>query len=277
MIRMLALAVLLALIPGAARAAEKPAQVIRVYHVADIVARESVEGCGPTVTSMPRERLLQEHAGTVAALERLSTLVETMVPASDGAIHTQPESLSLIVRRPAADHEAIADLLMQLRQTPEPEFEISITLYSELKEDGPAAQTRLQELSSLYMTQMKSKDGLLPADVVHARELLRACCSEPFELPTIRLRAGFRTACGSSRALLAVTALPCSAGNRVVLRLDVPMNDPTDPEVACRVSKLELKLGHSFLYESPLDDLDGIYLITVRKHESAAAPPAGQP
>lgn len=274
MVRQLWLVAVLVFAGTAAGGAElPPGKSIRVYHVADIVAREAVHSAGPAVVDRPREELRNEHAETLAALERLAEVIELMVPSDRGAISVRPETLSLVIRRTPSEHEEIASLLNELRQESNATLELTATLLVEGDSNEPTVQAALEEIGARYVLEFGSQNGLSPTEVDHVRETMRKSGGHVFTLPTVRLRTGFRTTWGTSFCPLSVTALADADEDRVTLRIDAPVNDPANGPVKFRTSKLEVKIGHSFLYQVQAEDEDEVlYLVTIRKRGEVQTP-----
>lgn len=286
MTRQFWLAAVLVLTGTAVGGEELPAgKSIRVYHVADIVATAAVHSAGSGISQLPREALRQEHPETLAALERLGKLIATMIPAEDGVVEVIPESLALVIRRSPDDHAAIAVLLEELRRETEAPLEIAATVLADVDPKDPVGEAALEELGKLYFQQFTSGDGLKPDELPHIHELFGRIQGVVVELPTVRVRPGFRTTWGTSANPLSVTALISPTGETVTLRIDAPIgnasggyNDaPADGKTNVRTSKLELKSGHSFLYEVSADDSGCMYLVTVRKRSAAGPVTAAVP
>ena len=137
-------------IPGPAAPAEK--MTVKVYSVPDLVATVQSQqkppqslAAHPELAQVIQQVQLQVQAAMPAdpseevskKLERLKKAIRVAAPkkswedgGGDGEIEVYPEALCLIVRQTSAGHEAIADLLTQLRATQDVQIELTVELLS---------------------------------------------------------------------------------------------------------------------------------------------------
>lgn len=161
---------------------------VKVYSVPDLVAAVQVQHAAPSLFGAPSEfsHMMEQvqlqvqavqasvqaalptgPADEVAAkLERLKKALQVAAPkrswedgGGDGEIEAYPDALCLIVRQTASGHEAIADLLSQLRATQDVQIELAVevvTLHGVADDIAAEAMQLLnKELSAEELAQFR--------------------------------------------------------------------------------------------------------------------------
>ncbi len=158
----------------------QPAMTVKVYAVPDLLAAADAPQAGPnplpgnsemaealqqiqlqaqliqaSVQAAQNTAAAEPASDVVKKLERLKKALRIAAPkdswtenGGDGEIEVYPDALSLIVRQTPAGHEAIADLLTQLRAAQSVYIELTVELLSlHGVEDEVAAELMLQLLN----------------------------------------------------------------------------------------------------------------------------------
>ncbi|WLD10597.1 hypothetical protein [Planctellipticum variicoloris] len=238
---------------------------IRVYNVADLVADEAVRAAPPALGHRHEESLNREHPETLASLEQLARLIETVVPSEQGAIVARPETLSLVVRRTPEEHAEIENLFEELRRDARPSLELTSTMFTEGSQSDPKSQLAAEELVKLIHSQFSAGPGLSPADVERARELIGQTKAIAISQPTLRLRSGVKSTLGTYPVSMSVTAVADPDGEHVRLRIDAPVNEAVEGKFPCQTMIAETRVGQSFLGILQFDGSGMFYLVTVRR------------
>lgn len=199
----------------------EPAAVVKVYSLADLVAPIRIKRGEATKSSLTEWSTgLQSDAEN--QLSRLTEILQLALPKEiwddgSGAIVAYPEKLSLVIRQSPAGHQAIDELLKQLRAGDDFEIELKVEVYrfDQSNDDD-------------WLNAMRRLGHVMTSDeIADLRKLLHGA---PFSI-TVRLGNG-RTAVGGGLLfglMPRFTAVAAADRTAIDLRLD-NISDDIDGE-----------------------------------------------
>lgn len=217
---------------------------VRIYAVADLVAPTRFSN-GSRPANL-QDWATQPRSEINAGLERLERVLRLAVPEAGDDIVGYPESLCLVVRQSDSGHQAIADLLQQLRIANRQEIELRIEMIS---------MDSIQGDLTGYIEGLLDRE-LSPAEADAFRAKFRIQHDSHLLLGNGRMSLG-----NGVLQLIRFTAVASHERDMVELRIDVPLNDAAN--VIQSISQTHrLTVGRPKLMHTTYDGDDMVWLVT---------------
>lgn len=252
---------------GYAQQASGETTSVKVYHVGDLVARQTVRASA-VMSTVTKEEWTREHKQTIESLHNLAKLIEKIIPAETGAVAAHDDSLNIIVRHTAAGHQQIAGLLEQLREAERPVVELTLIPIMD-PEGSEALGNKIEEFVS--EGNVPGTDNLAPfvveafaeqvLDPGRTQEILKILDSHklPKSYPLlflkpskIRMTNGRKTPIGSKMTPMCATVVIDDSDEEIRLRIDVAnVADLDDEGFSCQTQSLTIPPGHSAVLFGP--------------------------
>lgn len=262
---------------------------VKVYSVPDLVSAVQFHRAAPSSSANPglSQAMQQLQVQTAqyesvqyapspgpsdeltTRLERLKKALKVTAPArswedggGDGAIEVYPEALCLIVRQTVAGHEAIADLLSQLRATQDVQIELVVEIVTfEGAADDLVAQA----------ARMLNKD-LSPEEVAEFRK----CGVKTATSSIVRMANGRSANTGIPELPLHITAVASADRSMVEFRAEiaVPMEQPDSARYQSLSQTRSVLVGKTLAYMASSDG-SLVLLVTPRIMDRSPATDLG--
>lgn len=200
-----------------------PETSIQIYRVGDLVSYNALHQAVAWSHISP-EAWQSEHTETLEALERLTSLVESVCSTQPAAVESHRETLSLIVRHSSDGHREIDQLLTALRIGNEPS--IRMTCQPICNPSGSYLES-LPEEKRKRAEELLMRKTLSPDEAREAKEVLANPEYAPME-QTVQLVTGRKASWGQSGRPATATARIVPGKRSIQLRVDYVVNDPGD-------------------------------------------------